>query len=281
MRAHAGLPRRLAGRQSALPPAPRRTCRCSTIRYGSTTRDSTSTRHLHHAHLPAPGGERQLKQLAGRMMGTRLDRAKPLWEMWFVDGLAGRRVALIGKFHHCMIDGMAGRRHARGRCCASTADAELGTPAPWQPRPAPSGARLLADELARRAAAPLDAAARRRRAAARSARRLRRCRRAARCTTSATRPARPGRRLADAAQRRGRAAPPLRLDAHRPRRGEGDQGAPRRHGQRRRPGRGRRRRRPPPGAAGVDVGGLDFRLTMPANVRAAGEHGASATASAC
>jgi len=112
--------------------------------------------HVHHAALPRPGGERELKRLAGRIMSERLDRGKPLWEMWFVDGLAERRVALIAKFHHCMIDGIAGvdmlaalLRLDRGR--------QVAAPTPWTPRPAPSPARLLADEMARRAALPLAA----------------------------------------------------------------------------------------------------------------------------
>jgi WS/DGAT/MGAT family acyltransferase len=112
--------------------------------------------HLHFTSLQRPGNDRQLKQLAGRLMSERLAPGKPLWEIWFVDGLADRRVALIAKFHHCMIDGMAGidilasiLRLDQGRA--------LPEPQPWTARAAPSGARLLVDELARRATVPLDA----------------------------------------------------------------------------------------------------------------------------
>ncbi len=111
--------------------------------------------HVHHLALPAPGGPRQLKQLAGRLMGERLARDKPLWEMWFVDGLSRRRVALIAKFHHCMIDGLSGV-DILGALLRLDADQRLPTAAPWQARPAPSGARLLADEVARRVALPLE-----------------------------------------------------------------------------------------------------------------------------
>jgi diacylglycerol O-acyltransferase len=58
------------------------------------------------AALPPPGDERQLKRLAGRIMSQQLDRGKPLWEMWLVEGLAGDRFATIVKAHHCMVDGI-------------------------------------------------------------------------------------------------------------------------------------------------------------------------------
>ena len=62
--------------------------------------------HVRHTHLPQPGDERQLKRLAGRIMSQQLDRGKPLWEMWVVEGLEDGRFALITKAHHCMIDGV-------------------------------------------------------------------------------------------------------------------------------------------------------------------------------
>lgn len=112
--------------------------------------------HLRFARLRRPGDDRQLKRLVGQILSERLDPGKPLWEIWFVDGFADRRVALVGKFHHGMIDGMAGidilasvLRLDRSRA--------LPEPQPWTPRPAPSGVRLLADELARRVSLPLDA----------------------------------------------------------------------------------------------------------------------------
>jgi diacylglycerol O-acyltransferase len=112
--------------------------------------------HLHHARLPAPGDERALRRLTGRLMSQRLDRGKPLWEMWFVEGLAESRIALISKFHHCMIDGISGVDvlAALLRLDPST---DLPAHKRWRPRPAPTGARLLADELRRRAVLPLAA----------------------------------------------------------------------------------------------------------------------------
>ena len=64
--------------------------------------------HVRHTAVPAPGGAEQLRNLAGRVFAQRLDMAKPLWEMYLVEGLAEDRWAIISKVHHCMIDGVAG-----------------------------------------------------------------------------------------------------------------------------------------------------------------------------
>src|SRR5512144_344941 len=56
--------------------------------------------HVRHACLPYPGDDEQLKQLIGRIMSQQLDRGKPLWEAWIVEGLADNRVALVTKAHH-------------------------------------------------------------------------------------------------------------------------------------------------------------------------------------
>jgi diacylglycerol O-acyltransferase len=64
--------------------------------------------HLRRTALPAPGGDGELRRLVGRVMSQQLDRAKPLWEMWMVEGLDEARWALISKVHHCMVDGIAG-----------------------------------------------------------------------------------------------------------------------------------------------------------------------------
>jgi hypothetical protein len=64
--------------------------------------------HVRHTALPKPGDERMLKRLVGRIMSQQLDRTRPLWEMWFVEGLENDQFALISKTHHCMIDGVSG-----------------------------------------------------------------------------------------------------------------------------------------------------------------------------
>jgi len=63
--------------------------------------------HLRRAALPSPGGERQLAQLVAWLFSKRLDRGRPLWEMYVVEGLQGDRFALITKAHHALVDGLA------------------------------------------------------------------------------------------------------------------------------------------------------------------------------
>ena len=64
--------------------------------------------HVRHSALPPPGDDRQLKRLAARVMSQQLERNKPMWEMWVVEGLKDGRFALVVKAHHCMVDGIAG-----------------------------------------------------------------------------------------------------------------------------------------------------------------------------
>ena len=64
--------------------------------------------HLRHTRLPRPGDERLLKRTVGRIVSQHLDRGKPLWEMWLIEGVEGDRVAVVSKIHHCMIDGISG-----------------------------------------------------------------------------------------------------------------------------------------------------------------------------
>jgi WS/DGAT/MGAT family acyltransferase len=64
--------------------------------------------HVRHTALPQPGSEEQLRALAARIHSQRLDRAKPLWETWLVQGLEGGRFALISKSHHALVDGISG-----------------------------------------------------------------------------------------------------------------------------------------------------------------------------
>jgi WS/DGAT/MGAT family acyltransferase len=115
--------------------------------------------HLRHTSLPEPGDVRQLKRLAGRIFSQKLDRGRPLWEMWFVEGLADGRFAVISKVHHCMIDGISGVDLLAGFVKNSTDEPERSTSARYVPRPAPGPRQLFAEELAHRAALPLRAAA--------------------------------------------------------------------------------------------------------------------------
>jgi diacylglycerol O-acyltransferase len=111
--------------------------------------------HVRHTALPRPGGDAQLKRLAGRIVSQQLDRGKPLWELWIVEGLDGDRFAMISKTHHCMIDGISAVDLATVLLSPS-ADATIPNAAPWRPEPAPSGTELVMEEARRRLASPLE-----------------------------------------------------------------------------------------------------------------------------
>jgi WS/DGAT/MGAT family acyltransferase len=114
--------------------------------------------HVRHTALPRPGDERQLKRLVGRLMSQKLDRAKPLWELWFVEGLEGGRLAVVSKVHHCLIDGLSGV-DLLGAFMGRDPDYRLEPDEHrWMPRPAPGPLRLLADEAWRRISTPARAA---------------------------------------------------------------------------------------------------------------------------
>jgi len=122
--------------------------------------------HVRHTALPLPGDERRLKRLVGRLMSQKLDRAKPLWELWFVEGLEGGRMAVISKVHHCLIDGISGV-DLLGAFMGRDPEYRLESSEPperWLPRPGPGGARLLVDDVWRRATAPARGASLLRRA---------------------------------------------------------------------------------------------------------------------
>jgi len=110
--------------------------------------------HLRHTALPRPGSVRQLKRLAGRIMSQKLDRGKPLWELWVVEGVEGGHFAVIAKVHHCMIDGVSGM-DLLGALLRPQPERDVAQSPAWRPRPAPSGVALVARELHRRALAPV------------------------------------------------------------------------------------------------------------------------------
>jgi WS/DGAT/MGAT family acyltransferase len=97
--------------------------------------------HLRHSAVPSPGTEAQLRATAARVFSQHLDRARPLWEIWMVEGLEGERWALLSKVHHCMVDGVA---------ATDLMSLMFGeSPGPtngevWQPDPEPSGLELIA-----------------------------------------------------------------------------------------------------------------------------------------
>jgi WS/DGAT/MGAT family acyltransferase len=109
--------------------------------------DFDITYHVRRSALPRPGSDAQLHELVGRLMSRRLDRSRPLWEMYLVEGLSGGRIAVITKTHHAMVDGVSA--------------VDIGqvildlTPTPrdvpdslWMPAPAPGTVGLVADAVA-------------------------------------------------------------------------------------------------------------------------------------
>ncbi len=97
--------------------------------------------HVRHTALPAPGGEAELRKLVGRVMSQALDRAKPLWEIWVVQGLEDGHWSVLAKTHHAMVDGVSGTDLL---ALIMDLSPEPVTPLPleWVPEPAPSGLQL-------------------------------------------------------------------------------------------------------------------------------------------
>jgi WS/DGAT/MGAT family acyltransferase len=115
--------------------------------------------HVRHTALPRPGGEDELKRLAGRVFSQALDRSKPLWELWLVEGLDDDRFALLSKTHHALVDGISGVDIAT--VLFDTSPDPMPVAAPdhdWVPGPLPTSAQLLADALLERATVPAEIA---------------------------------------------------------------------------------------------------------------------------
>ena len=111
--------------------------------------------HVRHTALPRPGGEDELKRLAGRLFSQQLDRSRPLWEIWLVEGVADDRFALLFKTHHALVDGVSGVDIATVLFDTARDPAPVAPPEhEWIPRPLPSDAQLLADALIERATVP-------------------------------------------------------------------------------------------------------------------------------
>ncbi len=100
--------------------------------------------HVHHAGLPRPGGRKELQALAARIASIPLDRERPLWEIWFVEGLAEGGFAAIVKVHHCMVDGVSGVGVITA-LLSPTPETSFEPAPPWSPQPPPSALTLLTD----------------------------------------------------------------------------------------------------------------------------------------
>jgi len=112
--------------------------------------------HVRHVSLPRPGTDEQLRRLCARILERPLDRKRPLWECWFVEGLGEGRFAMITKVHHCMVDGIGGVDLLAALLTMAPTH-EIGDPEPWMPRPAPEGSVLLREEALRRTRSLLGA----------------------------------------------------------------------------------------------------------------------------
>ena len=113
--------------------------------------------HVRHTALPAPGDDEKLKRLTARIMSQQLDRSKPLWEIWFAEGLGGDRWALISKTHHCLVDGVSGA-DIMSVILDLTPEGNQLEPEHWIPDPEPTPDQLLLDAVKERLTSPTEAA---------------------------------------------------------------------------------------------------------------------------
>ncbi len=105
-------------------------------------------RHIYRVRLPPPGSDEQLMDLAARVHQGRLDRSKPLWEIYFVEGLQGGRTGMVSKVHHCLVDGVAGIELLMITLDVSPEPAPTPPPAePYEPPPIPGWSSLFVDAL--------------------------------------------------------------------------------------------------------------------------------------
>jgi len=114
--------------------------------------------HVRRSALPRPGNDEQLRELVGRLMSRRLDRSRPLWEMYLVQGLTGDRLAVISKTHHAMVDGISAVDLAQVILDPTPRPRAIPV-LPWQPQPEPAAVDLVRDavsDLVRQPSAVVD-----------------------------------------------------------------------------------------------------------------------------
>ena len=113
--------------------------------------------HIRHTALPRPADDVALKRLAGRLFSQRLDRSKPLWEIWLVQRMSGGRFALIAKTHHALVDGISGVDITTVLFDAvPDPPPPARAPAQWTAKPLPGHAKLLGEALLERATVPAE-----------------------------------------------------------------------------------------------------------------------------
>ena len=106
--------------------------------------DFTILYHIRRTGVPSPGGDDELRNLAGRVLAQHLDRARPLWELWMVEGLRHERWALIAKTHHAMVDGVSGT-DLLAVLLDTRPEGSDPVQIDWHARPEPNALQLLAD----------------------------------------------------------------------------------------------------------------------------------------
>ena len=116
--------------------------------------------HVRQTALPAPGSQEQLRHLLGRIFSQRLDRSKPLWELWVVHGLEEGHFALISKTHHALVDGVSGVDISTVLFDLGPTPAELDGESRWTPMPEPSQVDLVAEGIKDLVKAPAGLAGR-------------------------------------------------------------------------------------------------------------------------
>ena len=100
--------------------------------------------HVRHAALPQPGDEAQLKEFVAGITSQPLDLDRPAWEIWLVEGLSGGRFAAVAKIHHSLVDGVSGMGLLTS-LLSPVADDTIVSPPPWEPKPPPGTLEFLAD----------------------------------------------------------------------------------------------------------------------------------------
>ncbi|MGX6449984.1 wax ester/triacylglycerol synthase domain-containing protein, partial [Patulibacter sp. S7RM1-6] len=101
--------------------------------------------HVRRIALPAPGTRAQLREATAQIFSERLDRTKPLWELWVIEGVADDRWAMISKTHHALIDGLSGIDIGTALLDLGPEPMDVPHPdEPWRARPAPTSVELLA-----------------------------------------------------------------------------------------------------------------------------------------
>lgn len=111
-------------------------------------------RHVHRMALPAPGGYAELVELCGHLAGQLMDRGRPLWQMWIIEGYDDGKVAVFSKMHHCGVDGVSGASLLSHLCSLSPEDAPLAASGPLHMPAAPTDAELVGRALVTNLAKP-------------------------------------------------------------------------------------------------------------------------------